>query len=474
MNVLSDLELLKRQIFSYRTMYLLCAGYTVSLTLIVTYSTRYFLKSIGYERWGSVSTFLLFTWIMKPAFGFLADWVYLGRFRFKGYFALLSFVNFLLMCGCLWIVPHVQNQKIEPIWLIIMICMASTNLAIIDSISLGMTSIVRNLENRLISMEASRTDGSLTINSSAVSYSFITNYLTYMSVRYSVRPFYNLLGYTLHESYQADNLYLKIDYSIIAVLSLYLMVHSLCFFRELKQSSTFRVGVGLKDHFKQFTGTLGKDGTYWLVFFGALALLFPFEDIELAEILDIKRPHLETVNYFSWFGGALLVVTVALTLVYKKVRSLQSPHYYILGVYSSQLITTLGIMLAFFLVSNLWLDYVLLAFVGYSGYIYVIVVCSVCIQSVVKHTKEGYEVFSLNMISALMNLCSLGSGLYYYDGMRSYMKDNDFSDRSVMYTCAIALGYALVTGALAAFLLITKYKPMLPRSRTESTDRISF
>lgn len=473
-NISSDIELLKRQILSYRTMYLLCAGYTVSLTLLVSFSTKYFLESIDYPDWGSVSTFLLFTWVLKPVFGFLADWIYLWNYRFKGYFCLLGFMNFLLMCGCLAIVPNVQDKTIEPTWLIVMVCLASTNLAAIDSMTLGMTSIVRNLENRLISMQNARTDETSVVNSNPTSFSFITNYLTYISVRYGARPIYNLIGYEAHEIYKENNLYIKIDYCIIAALSLYLTIHSLCFFRELKQSSRVRAGVSIKDHFRQFLNTLTKDGTYWLMFFGAIALLFPLEDFNLTEILNAKRAHSESVQIYSWFGGATLVVSVCLTMVYKRVRSLTNPHYFILAIFVTQLVVTVCIWTAFTLVDSVWVDNLLIAVVSYLGYIYVIIACAVCIQTMVKHTKEGYELFSLNMVIALMNLCSLGSQFYYFVGLRHYMKDEQFSNHSVGVVCSIALAYVVVTGSLAAIVMIKKRAYIAPRSRISSTERISI
>jgi len=258
-----DFKKIKQQTCSYKTMYLTLALFIGSSALIEFTFDLYTPNSessgqdfVNMSLAVAKITIFLLPYAIKPLFGLLADLYYPCRYRIKSYVILVTLVNFMMLV----ILLSIEADRTAKHWLyLIVIYMVCAGL--IDSLAQGITSISRDLSERLRGIESikygSNRDSSTYVlgdidplkeaekeDRSRRPSRFSTNFAIFsVAVEFAravgfviVGIYYEQLG---QDSEQEMNKFYTSVFQVIGIISLGVMAVFLCT-PELKQVSTKR------------------------------------------------------------------------------------------------------------------------------------------------------------------------------------------------------------------------------------------
>jgi MFS family permease len=115
----------------YKSNYLIFAVYS-SLTMFLEEPFNAFLQAIEDPYTDLYMTMLYLPWVLKPLFGFLADWLYPFGYRMRGYMVIIGLLNTILAMLCLVFANKVHEGKMNVfayfcVWLMTMSCMAAAD-----------------------------------------------------------------------------------------------------------------------------------------------------------------------------------------------------------------------------------------------------------------------------------------------------------------------------------------------------------
>lgn len=386
---------------------------------------------------------LYLPWIFKPLYGFLSDWCFPFYFRVKGYSLISTFFNIILaFAGMAKVQSEYQsNQTLPSAWIFAILFCIYLNLAFIDAVCQGMTSITYRLENRLYEMKYGRKKES-----------FVFHYLIYMITRTIARPFFYLSSALLRNYYKDRFKELKIGFTGFAIVSLIFFIYSYCFFEELKQKTTINKNTNLVNHLKKFGDCLRKDGTYKLVIFGLLIAINPSLSLDFSQMGTYVSAASPLALYISnmWPG---IVMAIILGIMFKRTKSgLGDPDKYL---YTSSLIVIAFIFLSWaiwMLWQEVWSNLLLASLSTMTNGLYLAVVIIMEVAVCLSNSEEGYESFTINGVVGLNNL-GVNVSMYLSQGLQEYLDLRYYSLKSFTYVMGLSFELAVLPFALATYYL---------------------
>lgn len=85
------------------------------------------------------NTLIYLPWILKPFFGFMADWIYPFYFRTKGYMVIIGVMNVFLSLLAIKFLKNVEGDRSKAILFFITMSIIYMCLAAVDSICRRLT-----------------------------------------------------------------------------------------------------------------------------------------------------------------------------------------------------------------------------------------------------------------------------------------------------------------------------------------------
>lgn len=460
-----EVEQLSSRLVSYRAMYLATGAYC-SCTSLITPLFRQFMKDRDSRYTDEFTLLIQAAWVAKPLFAFLSDWIFPFNFRIKGYVVVLAIVNAIL---CIIGAIHVQkitqpHQSLVPFQM--MTFFIFVNLAFVDSICQGMTTITLRLEQRLVSMQ---------VRANARQPSLIKNYMSYLIVRQIAGSVFILLAsYLKDKSSTTSENDIAVAFILISILSIGCALQALLLFSEFKQSSQIRKGTTFKGQFSKFKAALIQDGGHVLLLFTFLTPLNPYSSIDFTSLYSKVNQTFN--NSLVFVTEPITSVCLALCMIYllmKRIGYFSRSVLYVVGFYSLEI---------FIILLNFWswpeppsqamlvTMFILQVFYSEASTNASLILV---IQSVAKHCEEGVESFSINMVTCAMNLGGLLSGYAtgaIQDGYLSNIEDQSHYEKIVKRLLMAAAFITLLFG-LVNFVTVIKMVPQHPEEEVPKTDK---
>lgn len=456
---------LSSRLVSYRAMYLATGAYC-SCTTLITPLFRQFMKDKNSKYTDEFTLLIQAAWAAKPLFAFLSDWIFPFQYRIKGYIPILAFINALLA-----IIGAVHVQRLETSDGSLLPFQAFTflifvNLAFVDSICQGMTTITLRLEQRLVAMDVRNTPKSP---------SLIKNYMSYLIVRQIAGSIYLMLASYLMDKSSCSTHNIAVAFVIVAVLSFGCAFQSLLFFSEFKQSGWSRRGTTLTGQFKKFKSAVIQDGGHVLLLFAFLMQINPYSSIQFDDLYQkVGQSLSKTVQLITEPISSTFLAILMIYLVMKRVKYFNRSIYYVSGFYLLEM---------FVLALNYWswpappsqlilvIMFILQTIYSDASQNASLVLV---IQSVAKYCEEGVESFSINMVTCSINLGGLLSSYTmsaiqdkYLSGIESVERYETIVTRLLIS----AMGITILFGLINFFTVLTKV-PQNPEPRTRNGSSV--
>lgn len=175
------------------------------------------------------------TWLIKPIYGFLGDYLFPFYYRVKGYVVIFTLLAVASTTTMIALLPKISSNQLEKEVLLGVEFLNFLALGFIDAVCQGMTSMTVKLEKRharLVFEQSITSEPSFDLVSD---FSGIRHFLGYMIVRIMARPAFNLLSQGLIVmNKNSREVQFRIAHAIFCVMSILVLLFILLFLVELK------------------------------------------------------------------------------------------------------------------------------------------------------------------------------------------------------------------------------------------------
>ena len=151
------------------------------------------------------------------------------------------------------------------------------------------------------------------------------------------------------------------------------------------------------------------------------------------------------------------IIIGSVLLIYSKTKREQIyPENYMVYAFSLQIIMFLTVMFAYILSENVYaLFWTVSMTYGITNLIIAIIIIA-CVYQVMRFCEDGYESFTINGITGVVNLGVNISNIVGSGWLQTYVTNRHSSKQSFSYVCIFSSEYALIFLLLAVYFLIMK------------------
>ena len=226
-----------------------------------------------------------------------------------------------------------------------------------------------------------------------------------------------------------------------------------------QQTCLINKNTNVKNHLLKFRDLLIKDKLYWVLIFGFLSIINPYSDLDYAEMFKVKKGYSPDVKWEGWdywvlsLRGIVIVCCLAMG-IRKNQRFIKNTERAIQCFILVQLVVTI------FVYSMWYLDYKeswLILFVVLLSDLYTnlraVLVSVICVQYVSRNVERGYESFSINSITSIVNISVLFSDTCAIAVVDAYLKNKGYNDNSFNLVSAMSLLYTTVLFIFSVYII---------------------
>ncbi len=192
----------------------------------------------------------------------------------------------------------------------------------------------------------------------------------------------------------------------------------------------------------------------------------PFDDLDMVELFKVRKGFPQDENWDSWdyviLGYRTAVIPLGLGYAIKtNQRVIRGTPNYILWILVIQFVSILLTVCAWYIpYTEAWPIFCIFIASDFYTNIRMIIISIICVQNVTRNVKEGYESFTINFVTSILNVAILCSELLAHQGLDSYLKHESYSVKSFNLVCLVATLQAACTILLAWYF--TKKKNSFP------------
>jgi hypothetical protein len=205
-------------------------------------------------------------------------------------------------------------------------------------------------------------------------------------------------------------------------------------------------------------GAMKKGKSYLLLIFSCLLTMNPAFGLEGVILSMYQRfKPLPTKMFVFTLPFSFFIQGVVLFIILKCAKNdIQNPSRVVLSGYIA-----VSILIAQFIVMYKIKQYAAMWYVGYllydiMGGLITMIVLIINAQQVAKYCKEGYEGFSINIISGAINVAVILSNTLGTNTIGWYLAASHYSEISVTYTAIFSVEIAIIPFLLACYFLRTR------------------
>lgn len=201
-----------------------------------------------------------------------------------------------------------------------------------------------------------------------------------------------------------------------------------------------------------------KGKIYLLLIFSCLLVVNPIFGLESAIIAMFQRfEPVSSIMYISTSPLSFFIQGMILYAMLKCTRSdIQRPNRVILCSYAAIAILIAQFVMMHGLKKNVFLWYFGYLLYDVLGGLITMFTLIINAQQVSQHCVEGYEGFSINIISGSINIAVILSNTLGTNTIGRYLESAHFSSKSIMYTAILCVEIAVIPFLLAFYFLRTR------------------